>query len=326
MNFLKVLIVESSSKLLHFFVDVAMAPFVFPAAFLLKMVRIAGIQRLPLCKKVLLHIGVFPIRDHYYEPLFNEYHIKRPLSVDRNLPGIDWNVKEQLEILNQFQYNEEFHHTPVSKQDDLTFYFGNLAFESGDAEYLYNLIRFKKPGRIFEIGSGYSTLMAIKAIRKNESETRDYKCKHICIEPYETPWLEKTGAIIIRKNIEDVGKDIFLELAGNDILFIDSSHMIRPQGDVLFEYLELLPSLNRGVIVHIHDIFSPRDYLDTWVKKEIRFWNEQYLLEAFLTSNKDWKIIGALNYLQHNHYQKLKEKCPFITPDREPGSFYIQKI
>ncbi len=139
-------------------------------------------------------------------------------------------------------------------------------------------------------------------------------------------WLERTGVSIIRKKIEDVDKVLFSELGENDILFIDSSHIIRPQGDVLFEYLELLPSLSKGVIVHIHDIFSPKDYRDDWMRKEVKFWNEQYLLEAFLTSNRDWKIIGALNFLHHNYFENLRDKCAFLTPDREPGSFYIQKI
>src|SRR4029078_2458503 len=101
----------------------------------------------------------------------------------------------------------------------------------------------------------------------------------------------------------------------DDILFIDSSHIIRPQGDVLFEYLELIPSLKAGVIVHVHDIFSPKDYLKEWVIDEVHFWNEQYLLEAFLTCNSDWKVIGALNYLHHNHYQHLQATCPFLTQD-----------
>ncbi|MDR2358391.1 MAG: class I SAM-dependent methyltransferase, partial [Prevotellaceae bacterium] len=125
---------------------------------------------------------------------------------------------------------------------------------------------------------------------------------------------------------EDVGVDFFRQLEANDILFIDSSHVIRPQGDVLFEYLELLPTLTRGVIVHIHDIFSPRDYLAHWVISEVRLWNEQYLLEAFLSFNSTWKILGALNFLHHNHYDLLKEKCPKLTPDTEPGSFYIVKM
>ena len=309
-------------------IDVFLFVFVYPAAILLKFIRIAGVQRMPLSKKALLRIGVFPIRDHYYEPLFNNNHIKRPLSEDRILPGIDWNIERQLEMLTKFQFNEELKGIPSSQldADNLDFYFHNDSFLSGDAEFWYNIIRLKKPRRIFEVGSGNSSLMAIKAIKKTTEMDPDYKCKHVCIEPYEMPWLEKTGVVVVRSKIENIDKKLFSEMEENDILFIDSSHVIRPQGDVLFEYLELLPILNKGVIVHIHDIFSPKDYLEEWVIGDVKFWNEQYLLEAFLTSNSSWEIIGALNFLHHNHFEKLKEKCPYLTRDREPGSFYIQKI
>jgi hypothetical protein len=168
--------------------------------------------------------------------------------------------------------------------------------------------------------------MAIKAIDRNYDDDPHYKCEHICIEPYEMPWLEEAGVSVVRKKVEDVELSFFSKLQDNDILFIDSSHIIRPQGDVLFEYLELLPSLNKGVIVHVHDIFSPKNYLKQWLIDEVRIWNEQYLLEAFLLHNSSWTIVGALNYLHHNHYEKLKSVAPFLTPEREPGSFYIQKI
>jgi hypothetical protein len=306
-------------------VDFVLFLFVYPAAFLLKYVRIVGIHRLPLCKKALLQIGIFPIRDHYDEPLFNPKHLVHPVSENRILPGIDWNVSEQLNVLNEFSYNNELRTIPRSQTDQQNFYMENVSFTFGDAEYWYNLIRWRKPERIFEIGSGYSTLMAMKAIKKNEEDVPGYKCKHICIEPYKRPWLETVGAAVIRKKVENIEKEFFSQLGENDILFIDSSHIIRPQGDVVFEYLEVLPTLNKGVIVHIHDIFSPREE-DYWAKGKVKFVNEQYLLEAFLTSNPDWKIIGALNYLQHNYYEELKARCPFLTPDREPSSFYIQKI
>ena len=308
------------------FADIILAPVVYPAAGLLKAIRRAGISRMPFCKRALMQVGVFPIRNHYYEPLFDSRVLRHPLDQERDLPGIDWNVDEQLNLLKSFCFNEEFKDVPATKVDELTFYMNNNSFESGDAEFLYNLIRLKKSARVFEIGSGNSTLMAMKAIKNNQKEILGYKCKHLCIEPYEMPWLEKTDVTVVRQRVEDVDKAIFSELASGDILFIDSSHIIRPQGDVLFEYLELLPSLKKGVIVHIHDIFSPRDYLKEWVIDEMRFWNEQYLLEAFLTCNKNWKIIGALNYLHHNHFGLLQEKCPYLTRDREPGSFYIEKI
>jgi len=308
------------------YTDILLVPFVYPSAWLLKNIRKAGLQRLPLCRNALLHVGVFPIRNHYYEPQFDMRDTKQSFSAERNLPGIDWNTHEQLEILEQFSCSGELANYPQQETDNLRFYFDNDAFKSGDAEYWYQLIRMKKPKKIFEIGSGYSTLMANDAIRKNQEENPGYTCKHLCIEPYEMPWLEKTGVSVLREKVEDVETSLFSELGENDILFIDSSHIIRPEGDVLFEYLEIIPTLNKGVIVHIHDIFSPRNYPSEWLTLYIRFWNEQYLLEAFMSQNNSWKIIGSINYLHHNHHEELKAVCPFLTPDREPGSFYIQKI
>jgi hypothetical protein len=273
-----------------------------------------------------MNVGVFPIRAHYYEPQFNNQNPNPPFSQDRNLQGINWNVSCQLEMLERFNFSEELANIPQKKPSTLKFYLNNEAFESGDAEYWYQIIRTIKPKRIFEVGSGNSTLMAIDAINKNQSEDPNYKCEHICIEPYEMPWLEETGVTVVRKKVEEVELSFFSQLEENDILFIDSSHIIRPQGDVLFEYLELLPSLNTGVIVHVHDIFSPKNYLTKWLQDDVRFWNEQYLLEAFLSHNSSWKIVGALNYLHHNHYKKFSSVIPFLTPEHEPGSFYIQKI
>jgi len=305
--------------------DLLLAPFVYLAAPLLKAIRRAGVWRMPLCKQALMQVGVFPICNDYDEPLFDGRLLRHPFDQNRVLPGIDWNTDEQLHLLKRFCFNDELKDVPRMKIDELTFHMNNGFFENGDAEYLYNLIRLKKPTRIIEIGSGNSTLMAIKAITKNQEEIVGYKCKYVCIEPYKAPWLEKTGVTVIRQRVEDVNKAMFSALETDDILFIDSSHIIRPQGAVLFEYLEVIPSLNTGVIVHVHDIFSPKDYLKEWVVDKVHFWNEQYLFEAFLTCNRDWKVIGALNYLYHNHYQDLKAACPFLTKDIEPGSFYIQK-
>lgn len=306
--------------------DIILIPFVYPAAWLLKIIRKVGVQRLPHCKNALFNVGVFPIRNHYYEPQFDNRISKPDFSQDRNLQGINWNISGQLEMLETLTFSAELADIPQEKPAALKFYLNNGAFESGDAEYWYQLIRTIKPKRIFEVGSGNSTLMAINAIDKNHDDDPGYKCEHICIEPYEMPWLEEAGIPVVREKVEAVELSFFSKLQEGDILFIDSSHIIRPQGDVLFEYLELLPSLNKGVIVHVHDIFSPKNYLKRWLQDEVKFWNEQYLLEAFLSHNSDWIIVGALNYLHHNHYEKLKSVAPFLKPEREPGSFYIQKI
>jgi hypothetical protein len=317
---------KSTNNRLLPLIDLLLLPFVYLSAIMLKRIRRLGVHRLPNCKNAFLKIGVFPIRNHYYEPQFDYREIKQPFSQDRKLPGIDWNIQEQLGLLSTFSYGDELADIPLQMPEELGYYLENNNFKSGDAEYWYQIIRAMKPKRIIEVGSGNSTLMALRAIRTNQLEDPAYQCRQVCIEPYEMSWLENTGVSVVRRKVEDVTIGFFSELEENDILFIDSSHVIRPQGDVLFEYLELLPTLNKGVIVHVHDIFSPRNYLKQWLEDDVRFWNEQYLLEAFLTQNGSWKIIGALNYLHHHYYEQLKSVAPFLATEREPGSFYIQKI
>ncbi len=141
--------------------------------------------------------------------------------------------------------------------------------------------------------------------------------------------MESIGVKVLRDKIEDLSKDIFLSLEENDILFIDSSHIIRPGGDVLFEFLELLPLINKGVIIHVHDIFTPRHYPREWMIDQRKLWNEQYILEAFLTNNKNFEIISAVNYLKHSFPNELSKSCPVFAEqlqEREPGSFWIRKV
>jgi predicted O-methyltransferase YrrM len=298
------------------------------ASVLLFCIRKIGVSKMKVSKWIFKKVGVFPIVNHYYEPLFVETHIKNPLNKDRNLPGIRWNDNGQLALLHQFNYQEELVTIPYHKTDDpLQFYYGNPSLGPGDAEYLYCMIRHFKPGRIIEIGSGYSTLIAKEGIENNKRENSLYNCEQICIEPYEMPWLEKTGVQVIRKLVENVDVSFFSLLQNNDILFIDSSHMIRPQGDVLYEFLEILPSLNSGVIIHVHDIFSPKDYTKKHIVDDVLFWNEQYLLEAFLSCNDEFVIIGALNYLKTHFSDNLNTKLPVLRnhSDHLPGSFWIKK-
>ena len=275
-----------------------------------------------------MQLGILPVLDHYYQPLINpKKHLRKSLRDDRELPGIDFNTEEQLNLLAEFNYNQELLKFSIRKKKGIEFYYENDSYGSGDAEYLYNMIRHFKPRRIIEIGSGYSTLMARNAIAANKIDNPDYPCHHICIEPYEQPWLKEIEIELIREKVECIEKSFFQQLESGDILFIDSSHMIRPQGDVLFEYLELLPTLKPGVLIQVHDIFTPKDYLDNWVYNDHSLWNEQYLLEAFISFNTEFRIIGALNYLAHNYSKEFEEKCPVFAsqPGREPGAFWIIK-
>lgn len=307
-------------------IDFILLPLLAPAALLMKFVRRAGVHRLPLSRDLLRKLGVFPVRNHYYEPQFDFRGLARPLSDTRVLPGLNLDVPGQLALLQQMGLASELQGLPREKGSELEYHLDNRFFEAGDAEFLYQLIRLKRPKQVIEIGSGNSTLIAMKALARNREADPKAPSEHICIEPYEMPWLEKTGATVIRRRVEDVGPKVFARLGPNDLLFIDSSHVIRPQGDVLFEFLQLLPMLPAGVIVHVHDIFTPRDYPAKWVIDEVRLWNEQYLLEAFLSGNTQWRVMAALNHLFHTEFAALKAVCPYLAADSEPSSFYLQKL
>ena len=286
-----------------------------------------GAEKLPISRTLLKRLGVFPIINHYYEPMFNENNIRYSLSTIRNLPGIDLQLERQVAFLSDLVFGDELY--PIVNSSNPTnkatqFQLKNGSFEAGDAEFLYQFIRKVRPEKIVEIGSGSSTKIAAAALAKN-LEVHGTPYFHVCIEPYEQPWLEELPNIKLhRQLIETVDMDWENELKAGDLLFIDSSHMVRPQGDVLTEFLEILPRLSSGVYVHVHDIFTPRDYPQVWIKERVRFWNEQYLLEALLSSSSRYEVVASLNHLKHTHFNSLREVCPYLTSEDEPGSFYMK--
>jgi hypothetical protein len=88
----------------------------------------------------------------------------------------------------------------------------------------------------------------------------------------------------------------------------------------------LLPTLKPGVIVQVHDILTPRDYLDAWIRDQVRMWDEQYILEALLTNSDRYEVLAAVNHLRHTEFDRLAAACPYLAryPDNEPGSLYLQ--
>jgi hypothetical protein len=280
----------------------------------------------PLSHRALEIFRVGVLRHYYHEPLVFERDLKRPLDQERNIVGLDLNELAQSDLVAKFEYGDELLEIPLVPSNG-KYGYRNGMFEQGDGECYYSMIRYFKPKRIIEIGAGHSTLVAELAIAKNRTEDASYKCNHRVVEPYENKWLSRTGVEIVRKPVEDLPPGWVNDLESGDILFIDSSHVIRPQGDVLHLYLEILGKLNRGVIVYIHDIFTPRDYLRQWVVNQHRLWNEQYLLESFLSFNREFSVLFALNWQWHNRREDIARIFPVLatTPDFEPGSFCIRR-
>jgi len=137
-------------------IDLAFSVSVLPAAYLLLLYRLIGSSRLPKTTKRLKHIGIFPVRDHYYEPLFNHKHLLHPLGKNRELPGLDLNVNQQLCFLSSFTCADELVELnltePAKVDTDFTFSIkSNGSFGAGDADFLYQFIRKVKPKKLSKL-------------------------------------------------------------------------------------------------------------------------------------------------------------------------------
>jgi len=307
----------------HRWIDPFTALAAWPMAKILSLFRQAGLGNLPQTRDAMVNAGCVPVRDHYYDP-----QIRFPTyddETERDLPGIDLNESGQRRFLEKLVYAHELAGIPLDGQSTDYFHFGgsNNQFGPGDAEIWYQVVRALKPRRIVEIGSGWSTKLAHQACEKNMRDGAP-PCSHTCIEPYEDRGLRRMGIHLVRERVEDMDLKLFDSLAAGDILFIDSTHIIRPHGDVTREYLQILPRLKPGVVVHVHDIFTPRNYPRRWIVDELRFWNEQYLLEAFLTGNDKFVIELAGNWAHSKGW--LSRVAPYLQAHHRPGSFYMRKV
>ncbi|MCC6338265.1 MAG: class I SAM-dependent methyltransferase [Myxococcales bacterium] len=305
--------------------DAATLPATALSAAYLRLLRRFGIGELSRNRDLLKRIGIYPIQAHYYEPLVRAEDLRQPLNRPRALPGLDLNTAGQLKVLETFTFGTELLRIPVEQTSPTQFGYSNGTFAFGDAAFYYSMIRARKPRRVIEIGAGNSTLVAQLAIRANRENGAT--TEHVCIEPYEMPWLEKLSVTVERTRVEDVGLGFFEALAPGDFLFIDSSHVIRPQGDVLFLYQQVLPRLRPGVVIHVHDVFTPRDYPEHWVLKQMLLWDEQYLLESFLTFNTKFRVLAALNHLFCDHFEALATALPILREHRAraPMSFWMER-
>lgn len=147
-------------------------------------------------------------------------------------------------------------------------------FSSLDAVALYGMLVEFRPGKIIEVGSGYSTRFARRAICDHALPT-----KITSIDPQPRAEIDAICDAVVRQPLEEVDLRIFDSLEPGDFLFIDSSHRAFTNSDVTIVFMDLLPRLRQGVIVHIHDIFWPYDYPANW---NARYYSEQDLLGAFL--------------------------------------------
>jgi len=239
------------------------------------------------------------------------------------LVGIHMNDAEQLKLLRSFsRFRDEYQHFPTGEPRERNqFYLGNGLFDGVDALVAYCMIRHFQPRLAIEVGGGFSSVVLGQAAEKNKNSGV------ICIEPFPREFLREGFPglqSLIEKKVQDIGLEFFSQLASGDILFIDSSHTVKIGGDVNYLFLEVVPRLKPGVIVHVHDIFLPFEYRRDWVLDEFRFWTEQYLLQAFLIFNSEFEVLMANSYLNHYHQPDLKAAFPNLRR-WIGGSFWMRR-
>lgn len=274
--------------------------------------------------------GYYVVPAHFYEPLPDRRDVAAAVGTRSELVGVDLAPDRQLQLLAelrrwQSEY-DAFPHTPAESEDG--FYVGNSLFGSVDAEVLYALVRHLQPRRLFEIGSGFSTLVSARACRANEHAS-GRTCELVSFEPYPNDAL--LGGVdgltrIERHRLQEIPLETFDRLEANDVLFIDSSHVVATGSDVCRELLEIVPRLAPGVVVHVHDIFLPGEYPRKWLEDSRYFWTEQYLLQAFLAFNDSFEILWAGQYMHLERPEALQEAFSSYDPVAgSPGSFWFRR-
>ena len=284
-------------------------------------------------ERIAIESGMDLVVRHYYSPIPDPADFGPGFWDEQSdMPGVEINDAEYLKILEQVvpawlpEFRNRYHVTKPTDEFN-GFYLVNGVYMAVDAHVYYALIREFKPAKIVEVGSGMSTLIAADALAENRKE--GHPATLTSIEPNPSAYLRAVQGIeLIQAKVQDVDLSTFSNLGPNDILFIDSAHVLREGNDVQFEYLELLPRLGDGVLIHIHDVSLPRRYPSVYYD-EGGYWNEQYLLQAFLAFNKRFEVIWPGNYVMLAHEGKMTAVFPEIEemrnvfPNSEPSAFWM---
>jgi Methyltransferase domain len=273
--------------------------------------------------------SLFAPPGHYYSPVVdptdaNRFISNSPrISDDEILPHID---TDELSI----NFKRLSRHFPKIKSflgvtDALRYRESTNYFNYGDAYILASFIAEFRPKNFIEIGSGYSSACAI-----DTSDVMDTGTSFTFIDPNP----ERLNGLLLSRDkdscrvyptpVQDVDLRIFDILGESDILFLDTTHVLKTGSDLNFELFHILPRLKPGVIVHFHDIFCDWEYPDKWIYKDNRSWNEIYALRSFLMYNDDFEIL----YFNDFVWKRLPQiwKDTELSQLSDPGSgIYIQK-
>lgn len=259
--------------------------------------------------------GLYVVPGHFYSPIVNpvevHHHLRALRSVGAEVPGV---VIDRDAMIATWENLLPFLTTcPFSDAAAPGYHYGhdNQAFGYGDAVVLQAVIRQRRPKRLIEIGSGHSSAATVDTIDR----FLDGACELTFIEPRPKRLRallgrRAAGVRIIESAVQRVPQDVFAELEAGDVLFIDSTHVLRTGSDVCYELFEILPRIASGVAVHFHDVFWPFEYPSNWILEDNRSWNELYALRAFLTDNDRWQVVFFSDYFTKIEHERVERDLP----------------
>ena len=262
---------------------------------------------------------------HFYSPVCDPKEVKRRYKDPSLNPPPAEIVSVDLGYENQITLWKSWH--PFLKEarafivnnETKRYHIPSTNYDIGDAIIYVCMLRYLQPKRLIEVGSGSSSALALDTFDRYFNPPP--RCTFI--EPHPTLLQsllmieDKKGVEIIPTCVQDVPPEFFDDLCENDLLFIDSTHIVKTGSDVAYELFEILPRLRTGVVVHFHDVFYPFEYPANWVLEKNCSWNELYTLRAYLMGNRDWEILFFNDYFARIEHTRVQREAPEILSN--PG-------
>ncbi|PKN92348.1 MAG: class I SAM-dependent methyltransferase [Chloroflexi bacterium HGW-Chloroflexi-6] len=254
-------------------------------------------------------------KNYHYSPIPDMRNLqdRKIWEQETTLPGVELREIDQLQevdlIVPRYRNECSFPLDPTSTPHE--YYMRNDTYGWLCATLYHCMIRYYKPRKIIELGAGRSTCVAARAVCLNSAD--GVNTELIAVDPFPSSILQKGFpglSQVLPKKVEDLSVEFLTDLQDGDILFIDSTHTVKLGGDVTYLFLEILPRLKPGVLVHIHDIFWPRHYPAKFLLEKHYFWAEQYLLQSFLAFNNEYQILWTGSYLAEKYPNRLKDIFP----------------
>jgi len=249
---------------------------------------------------------------HFCSPIPSIEDIERAIAAPpESFSGIDPGEDRQMALLERLSRHYSEIPFPAEKNERFRFAYHNPSYSWGDAIILFCMIRELKPRRILEIGSGHTSALILDTNERYFAGGID--CTFV--EPYPELLLsllrpdEVRKTRVIPRKLQEVDLTLFNALEAGDILFIDSSHVVKAGSDCQLLFSEILPRLNPGTLIHFHDVFDRFEYPPDWLR-EGRGWNEQYILRAFLQFNSEFKIKLFTRYIIARHREWFEQHMP----------------